>query len=213
MSASDPQVDGRSVMKVQVSVFRTLRVIRSVVTRHLPLFVIGASVAMNLLLANRLLNAPTSRSVVLRSGTVVAPFTATSVAGKPTIVDYRAAVPTILYHFSPTCTWCERNWNNVRALVAETKGRYRVVGVSTTPVTPEFMRTNQLDFDVVDSVTPDVARRYGLSGTPQTIVVSTNGRVLQSWNGVFSGAQQQEVEAYFRLHLPGLDMPALVGQH
>src|SRR5579871_6184932 len=41
-------------------------------------------------------------------------------------------VPTVLYSFSPQCGWCKRNLPNVRALIAGSRGRFRIIGVSTT---------------------------------------------------------------------------------
>ena len=74
------------------------------------------------------------------------------------MVDYQVATPTILYHFSPSCSWCERNWENVRTLIRETRGRYRFVGISTTPVSAAFMHEHQLDFEVADSVIQVISR-------------------------------------------------------
>ena len=61
---------------------------------------------------------------------------------------FDGVLPTVLYYFSPTCGWCERNWDNVRALSAAAPGRYRFIGLSSTPKIEQFMRDRQLDFEV-----------------------------------------------------------------
>lgn len=44
---------------------------------------------------------------------------------------------------------------------------------------------------------------------PQTIVVSAEGRILQSWMGAYAGEQRKAIEAYFHVSLPGLrELPA-----
>lgn len=183
---------------------RAVRNFGAGMTRHLPLVVLAFSIAANLLLASRLLKAQQPPEPRLKVGTLVDPFAGKSIGGGDLFVDYRVATPTILYHFSPSCGWCERNWSNVRTLIQQTHGRFRFVGVSTTPVTSEFLHDRQLDFEVVTNVSADVAQRYGLGGTPETIVVSENQRILQNWTGAYSGLQAKEVEAYFGLRLPGL---------
>ena len=46
---------------------------------------------------------------------------------------------------------------------------------------------------------------YRLSGTPQTIVVSSRGEVMKNWNGAYVGDVKHEVESYFGIILPGLN--------
>ncbi len=41
-----------------------------------------------------------------------------------------------------------------------------------------------------------------MGATPQTIVVSSNGIVLASWNGAFLGRQKDTVEKLFNVRLP-----------
>jgi hypothetical protein len=55
--------------------------------------------------------------------------------------------------------------------------------------------------------TDDVKLKYRLGGTPQTIVISTDGKVLQNWVGAYADKQQMEVEKFFGLTLPGLTPP------
>jgi hypothetical protein len=44
----------------------------------------------------------------------------------------------------------------------------------------------------------------GLGSTPQTIVISPEGRVLKNWTGSYGEQVQAELEEYFQIRLPGL---------
>jgi peroxiredoxin len=174
------------------------------IIRHFPLLVLGLSITVNVLLASRLLRAQQPTAPKLNVGAMAQPFVGQSVDGNVVRVDYQSAMPTILYYFSPSCGWCERNWANVRALTQQTRGRFRFVGISTTAVSAEFLRERHLDFEVAANLSPAVASSYGLGGTPQTILVSADAQVLQNWVGAYVGTQARDVESYFGLRLPGL---------
>lgn len=45
---------------------------------------------------------------------------------------------------------------------------------------------------------------YGLGSTPQIIIVSPDGKVLQNWVGAYTGVEQAEVEKFFGVTLPRL---------
>jgi hypothetical protein len=47
-------------------------------------------------------------------------------------------------------------------------------------------------------------KSYGLGPTPLTLVLSSDGEILKSWVGAYSGHTQKEVESYFGITLPGL---------
>jgi hypothetical protein len=46
--------------------------------------------------------------------------------------------------------------------------------------------------------------QYGLGSTPQTIIVSLDGKILQNWVGAYTGDRRAEVERFFGVSLPGL---------
>jgi peroxiredoxin len=186
-----------------------IRRIAGGIIRHLPLVVLALSLSVNLLIAKKLLRAQESVTPRLAAGTEARSFAASSPTGDQVRISFPADVPTILYHFSPSCSWCERNWENISALATQTKGRYRVVGVSTTAVSAEFVRDHAIPFEVASMVSVDVAQQYHLGGTPQTILVSADGRVMQDWAGAYVGVQAQELAAYFGLQLPGLRRSAV----
>jgi hypothetical protein len=43
-----------------------------------------------------------------------------------------------------------------------------------------------------------------LSGTPQTLVITNDGKIIKNWFGAYAGKLQIELEQYFQLKLPGL---------
>jgi len=57
---------------------------------------------------------------------------------------------------------------------------------------------------VYTDLSDDTKKAYKMGGTPQTIVVSSDGQVLQNWNGAYTGEQQKQVEEFFGITLPGL---------
>jgi hypothetical protein len=58
--------------------------------------------------------------------------------------------------------------------------------------------------DVVINIDIEFLRRNHITGTPRTIVISNEGRVLRDWIGVFVGDTQRDVEQFFGVRLPGL---------
>lgn len=178
----------------------------SVLSRRLPVVTLVFSTLLNIALGGQLYGAKTTQASIHepKAGMMVAPFEGSTPNGQRIAINFDHTVPTILYHFSPTCSWCERNWENVKALVAQTKGRYRFVGISQKRVTPGFLRERSLDIDVAAELDIGVAERLLLGGTPQTIVVSTTGIVLQTWTGAFIGRQLNAVQRVFGVRLPGI---------
>ena len=69
--------------------------------------------------------------------------------------------------------------------------------------TQEFLASHHLDVPVL---LPSAATReaYGMSGTPQTIVLAPDGSVVRNWKGAYFNKTGSEVEGFFRIRLPGL---------
>ncbi len=125
-------------------------------------------------------------------------------SGQTVAVRFDRNVPTVLYYFSPTCGWCERNWDNVRRLAAQADGRYRVVGIAAEEALGEFIDQHGLTFEVVGGVSAEAREALNLNGTPRTVVVSAQGLITHDWTGAFTGAVALEVEDLFGIGLPGL---------
>lgn len=168
------------------------------------------SVAINVALAHRLrefnhLLGKTSEQA-LKPGTLVAPFEAFDLQGRTqTVVYSNIAKPTVVYIFTPPCSWCARNMNNFKELVARREGEYRFIGLSLSKEgLSEYVAKSDLRIPIYSGPSKEMQRKYKLGGTPQTIVVSPEGRILQDWVGAYTGGQKSQVEAFFRVSLPGL---------
>jgi hypothetical protein len=166
-----------------------------------PLLVLSG--AVNLGLAHRLNDLATRPMSPLAPGTRVPPISGESVSGLVTIT-YPASQPLVLYYFSADCGWCRRNWGNIGVLANSLKGRFRLVALSTLPRVAEDLRNRLSGFDMVWNFSQDVRSAYRLRGTPMTIVVGTDGKVLKAWSGAFQGQVEQEIERFFNVELPGL---------
>lgn len=120
-----------------------------------------------------------------------------------TIESILSVKPTVIYVFAPSCRWCARNAENVRVLAESIKDRFQTVGLSLTDDgLDEFVGRTVPGFPVFRTVPAS----NGLLGraTPRTIVVSSEGKIISTWFGAYSGTLRREIEEYFRLSLPGL---------
>jgi hypothetical protein len=124
--------------------------------------------------------------------------------GRPRMVAFTASVPTVLYFFSPTCKWCERNWANVAAIARSSDGRYRFVAITQATDLRGFAATRGLSFDILGGVSADTVRALGLGGTPTTLVVSSQGTITHAWVGGFDGRLKADAATFFGVGLPGL---------
>lgn len=144
----------------------------------------------------------------LEPGSTVPPLRGKGLDGQEHQVAYDKELrPTVLYVFSPTCGWCNRNVENLRHLISQRRDRYRFVGVSKANAgeTAAYLSHNGLTFDdVVVAPTTDSVAAYRLGPTPQSIVVADAGRVQKSWVGAYRGETAGAVEQFFSLQLPGL---------
>jgi hypothetical protein len=141
----------------------------------------------------------------LAPGMKVDPITAVDVDGTLHTISYETtAKPTVFYVLSPGCVWCERNQANIDRL-AELRGNdFRFIGLSLVePGLREYVQGHHLNFPMYTRLTPEAIQSLGLGSTPQTIVISPEGRVLKNWTGAYERAQP-EVEAYFGVQLPGV---------
>jgi len=172
--------------------------------------ILGISLAVNLFLAYRIRKgdqaSPVIRPAPLAEGAVVSPIKAHNLdGGEVTISSQDNSNPLVVYVFTPQCSWCGRNLSNLKKILAEKHGAFRFVGVSLTDKELErYLSEKQLDLLVVMNPTAQTRNEYRLGSTPQTIVISPNGRILKNWVGAYSGTTQKEIEEYFGVRLPGL---------
>ena len=115
--------------------------------------------------------------------------------------------PTLLYVFTPACQWCSRNANNIRAVTARAQGSYRLAALSLDPdkdSVTAYVREQGIEFPVYVKPSAESVSAYALGATPHTLLIDRSGKVLQSWVGAFAGTVGSQVEAVFKLKLPGL---------
>lgn len=169
------------------------------------------SVSINVFLARKtnslrsaLLRVKAEDSLVV--GTSLPPIAAKGLDGQQATISYRPdEPPTILYVFKPSCGWCTKNIQNIKALAESTRGKYRVIGVSlSSDNLQEYVTKSDLTFPVYSDVSPDVAINYRMGGTPQTIVISSEGKLVKEWKGAYIGNTKQQIETQFGLELPGI---------
>lgn len=112
---------------------------------------------------------------------------------------------TVLYVITPECGWCYRNSANVRHLANQQDARFQFAGISlSTRGLVEYLGAQPMPFPfyVPDA---DLVTSYKLGGgTPQTVVISPEGKVLQNWYGAYNQNLQGAIEDYFSTKLPGL---------
>jgi peroxiredoxin len=172
---------------------------------------LAASVTLNVFLSNRvrgLTQGQTARRSdhLLKAGVAVPPIAAKRLGGQQEVITYQSSnEPTVLYIFTPPCSWCARNLDNFKTLWEKESRQYRFIGVSLSEEgLAQYVAKNDLRLPVYSELSRDVKAAYKLSGTPQTIVVSPEGRVLQDWVGAYVGEEKSQVEAFFHVNLPGL---------
>lgn len=142
----------------------------------------------------------------LQPNTSVPPIRATDLNGNTISMSYGdAEFPLIVYVLSPGCSWCTRNKNNVAALANGVLGKYRLLGLSlSSDGLKEYVEKNEITLPIYSNLSYDTISSYKLGGTPETIVVSPQGKVIKFWRGAYEGKVKEEVESYFRISLPGL---------
>lgn len=175
------------------------------------------SLGFNLLLARRVASLKRTINVLksesrLALGDTLPAIVAKDPQGRPAVLNYNETqLPTVVFIITPTCGWCTKNVMNMRALVKNAGQRYRFVGLSlSSDKLIDYVKENQLEFPIYTDLPFLTMREYKLGGTPQTIVVSPQGKVTRIWSGAFAEDLQREIEDYFSVKLPGIMDPEKV---
>lgn len=183
--------------------------VRTIRVDGFVLLLLVASLSLNVYLGWKIRQGTTSsrqNTVTLSPGTKVDPVTAVTLDGIQHTISYEDTnKPTVLYVLSPTCVWCDRNNANLKRL-SELRGNdFRFIGLSLAePGLKAYVDAQNLEFPVYTRLTTETIQALGLGSTPQTIVISPDGRVLKNWIGAYIDPLRPEVEAYFAITLPGL---------
>ncbi len=190
---------------------------RLVRSGHLLLsLLLGMSLGLNLLLARRVrLNGATIDRQFpheqLQVGALVPPIIATDLDGRRATVAYAGSNRlTVLYFFSPECGWCARNLDNVKALLKAKSEDSNFIGLCLSQGgLADYVHTNKLEIPILTGLSRETIAAYKLSGTPQTLVISPEGRVVKNWPGAWINKQKSDIEAFFHVSLPGIPLTSV----
>lgn len=93
--------------------------------------------------------------------------------------------PTIVFVFSPTCHYCKDNWSNWDSLLAKrANNEWRAVFLNVGTHSSEgFRQTHALGDDLIEDVTKKTIDDYRVFYTPETLVLSRDGKIRRSWTG------------------------------
>jgi peroxiredoxin len=179
----------------------------SFVDRSVLLILFAASIALNFFLIARVhqLSQKPNSHQLLAAGAAAPVIEAQTVEGVPATIDYSATrLPTVLYVFTPQCPWCKRNLPDLHALAGQAGNKYRLIGISLTDrdLKP-YIDTQHLDFPVYTHLSDATISAYQMGGTPATIVVSPQGRILNSWVGAYEDDIKGKIESSLQVSLPG----------
>jgi hypothetical protein len=181
---------------------------RSSLVSGLTVTLLLLSVGVNVMQARRIKAMTDAKASAFSSiGNRVVPLEGFSPEGVPVLKHVARDVPTLLYYFSPTCTWCDRNWANVRALDRGAQGRYRVLLVTRARGVRQYLAQHGLSMDVVEGISEATVEAYKLTGTPQTTVASIEGIITHEWRGAFTPRIERKIEELFGVSLPGIAVP------
>lgn len=182
---------------------------RSSLVSMLTVGLLTVSVGVNVLQARRIKTMTDATASAASSiGNQVVPVTGFTPEGVPVFRPVAKDVPTLLYYFSPTCVWCNRNWDNIRALERGAQGRYRVLLLTRARGVREYLKEHGLSLEVIEGISESVVEAYKLGGTPQTLVASIEGIVTHDWRGAFTPRIERQIEKLFGVPLPGVVLPA-----
>jgi hypothetical protein len=127
--------------------------------------------------------------LVLSEGDQLPPLAGVDLNGKSIVVDSKNEIPTVLFVFSPSCSVCLKNWQNWDSILSsESRSRWRPVFIDAGGnANSDFLQTHGLPrYAVVEDVTKETFLSYRLFSTPQTIVLSRDGKVNFIWGGALS---------------------------
>ena len=141
---------------------------------------------------------------ILGVGAKVPSLAAEQLGGARVVLEWALdGRPTVMYVFTPSCVWCKRNLEGVKVLSKARESSYRFIGVSLSSVgLKEYVEENNLMFPVYTNLDSQTVRRFKLIVTPETLVISRDGKIQKAWPGAYGGTVQKEIEAMFGVHLP-----------
>jgi len=171
------------------------------------------SLSANLLLTQRLRAVPSigfTGPNSLPIGTQLPPLEFKHEDGSPALVNWNTGQPTLIYFFDPYCVWCKRNADALASLVDQTTPRLRFYSYTARlKGLDEFRKATKHSMPVLTDGSEDIRKALHLSSTPTTVLVDTEGKVVQVWRGAYMGATGKAVSKYFQARLAAVP----VGPH
>ncbi len=171
-----------------------------------------ASLGANLLLVQRLRSADKaiieSKHFVI--GDTVPPINARLETGELRQLDWSTHKLTVIYYFDPGCGWCQRNAFAFASLVGQLGTDVAVY--SYTPTLrglTEFKRQAHHVAPVLTDNQEDIRKVLKLAGTPQTLLIDKGGRVVQNWDGAYTGVVRAAIQHYFHISIPDILPPVV----
>jgi hypothetical protein len=190
---------------------RGRRVLRQLWRRRdswVVVLLIGLSLSLNAYLLGSLGRSPKTRSreQFLVAGSRVPNLTAEEPGGGKVRIDWAAQdKPVVIYILAPGCRWCARNLQNIKTLSAVKKKEFRFIGISIlNERIDSYLKEINLSFPVYINPQLQDGRRFAVSSTPTTAIISPGGSVKNVWHGAYSGAIKDEIEGTLSVSLPGL---------
>jgi hypothetical protein len=122
-------------------------------------------------------------------------------SGVQRVIDLRGQKPTLLYVSRRGCKWCDSNVRNVAALGLQASTRYRIVELSPNGVGPTGPKAFGIERLAIEE---EELRRLGVTGTPYTLLVSPEGRIVDVWVGAFGKSNAPRINKALDVELPGI---------
>jgi hypothetical protein len=125
--------------------------------------------------------------------------------GAAELLGAQLSRPRVLYWTSPRCGWSTLNEPSFRRLYELEHEQFDFVAiVSTSETLTEARSMWNAPYPILAPPPPALQRQARFSGTPSTLVVDRQRRVLRSWDGAYLGDIKSDVEAFFHVTLPTL---------
>jgi hypothetical protein len=166
-----------------------------------------ASVALNVALAMRLQRDAARRTTPnvqgLATGQAVAALVGEVRVGaetRPQRYEPRGTQGTLIYFSAAQCKWSQQNLPTFIEYARQAQGRYRIVAVD---LTPDLKKDQASHLDsvpadlVLRNLTPESRQAARVLGTPETLLLSPDGKVLRVWLGAYvSDDTKRELSSY-----------------
>lgn len=144
-----------------------------------------------------------SQATGVSEGSTFGPLEVRDMSGRVQLIEFKRpnSKPTVVYIFRPACRWCQRNAPNVRALAKHIPSKYDIIGLSLVKTDlHDFIQREDLGFPVYTDLAASAIAMYRLGSTPETLVVSPEGKVIKDWIGAYIQEPiRSTVEQFFSL--------------